>query len=66
MKKRQRIKHTATFDERLAERAKHLKDQARAMPAGQTRDDLLRRARQMETASHINEWLCSPGLSSPR
>jgi hypothetical protein len=66
MKKRLRIKHTTTFDERLAEQAKHLKDQARAMPASRTRDDLLRRARQMETASHINEWLSSPGLSSPK
>jgi hypothetical protein len=25
---------------------------------------LLRKARQLETASHVNEWLSSPGLSS--
>ena len=27
------------------------------------RELLLRRARQAETASHINEWLTSPGLA---
>jgi hypothetical protein len=26
---------------------------------------LIRRARQAETASHINEWLNSPGLRPP-
>jgi hypothetical protein len=25
----------------------------------------LRRARQAETASHINDWLASPGLQPP-
>jgi hypothetical protein len=27
---------------------------------------LIREARQAETASHINEWLSSPGLQAPR
>jgi hypothetical protein len=27
---------------------------------------LLRRARQAETASHINNWLNSPGLQPPK
>jgi hypothetical protein len=26
----------------------------------------LRRARQAETASHINEWVRSPGLQAPK
>jgi hypothetical protein len=29
------------------------------------RELLLRRARQAETAAHINEWLRSPGLRFP-
>jgi hypothetical protein len=29
------------------------------------RELLLRRARQAETAAHINEWLKSPGLRPP-
>jgi hypothetical protein len=27
---------------------------------------LLRKARQAETAAHLNQWLSSPGLQSPR
>jgi hypothetical protein len=30
------------------------------------RDRLRRRARQAEISSHINEWLTSPGLASPK
>jgi hypothetical protein len=30
------------------------------------RDGLRRRARQAEIASHINEWLTSPGLAPPK
>jgi hypothetical protein len=30
------------------------------------RELLLKRARQAETASRVNEWLRSPGLKSPR
>jgi hypothetical protein len=32
---------------------------------GQQRDLLERKLRQLETASHIDEWLTSPGLQSP-
>jgi hypothetical protein len=66
MIRRKRIKQTATFEERLAEQARRLKAQAAEMPFGRDRDDLLRRARQAETAAHMNEWLNSPGLASPK
>jgi hypothetical protein len=62
---RRRIKHEASFEKRLAEQARRLKEQAEALPPGKERDDLMRRARQAETASHINEWQTSPGLASP-
>ena len=63
---RRRIKHTISFDERLADQARHLREQATTLPPGGVRDDLIRRARQTETASRINEWLTSPGLASPK
>jgi len=63
---RRRIKHTMSFDERLADQAHRLRDQARTLPPGIERDELIRRARQSETASRINEWLTSPGLASPK
>ena len=67
MARRRRIKHNATFEERLAEEAIKFKEAAEKQPPGSTaRELLLRRARQAETASHINNWLRSPGLQPPK
>jgi hypothetical protein len=57
---RKRIKHVASFEDRLAYEAHRCKEQAEAIPQGQRRDMLLRKARQAETAAHISEWLSSP------
>ena len=65
-KRRSRTTHTATFDERMASEAQRLEEQARTMAPGRDRDILLRKARQTKTAAHINEWLSSPGLMSPK
>jgi len=64
---RRRIKHTTSFEERLAEEAQRFKEAAEKEPSGSTaRELLLRRARQAETASRMNEWLTSPGLAPPK
>ena len=62
---RRRFKHTQTFEERLAEEAERFRKAAEELPQGTARELLLRRARQAETAAHLNEWLQSPGLRSP-
>jgi len=67
MAQRRRIKHNATFEERLAEEAIRFKEAAQNQPPGSTaRELLLRRALQAETASHINNWFRSPGLRPPK
>jgi hypothetical protein len=67
VQQRKRVKHTATFEERLAAEAIKFKEAAEKQPPGSTaRELLLRRARQAETASHINNWLRSPGLQPPK
>ena len=67
VQQRKRVKHTATFEERLAEEAIKFKEAAEQQPAGSSaRELLLRRAGQAETASHINNWLSSPGLQPPK
>jgi hypothetical protein len=67
MARRRRIIHNATFEERLAEEATKFKEAAQKQPPGSTaRELLLRRARQAETASHINNWLRSPSLQPPK
>jgi hypothetical protein len=63
--KRPRIKQEKTFEQRLAEEAARFKQLADQTPHGTQRALYLRRARQAETASHINEWLTSPGLRPP-
>ena len=49
----------------LAEAAR-LKEQAKMARAGKDRELLLRKARQAETASHINEWVNLQGLKAPK
>ena len=54
-----------TFDERVFQAAKDLEDRAWRLPPGLERDALLRRARQMNIANHMSEWLSSAGLRTP-
>jgi hypothetical protein len=64
---RKRINHKTTFEERLAEEARRFKAAAEEQPPGSTgRELLLRWARQAETALRVNDWLSSPGLTSPK
>jgi hypothetical protein len=55
-----------TFDLRLAKEALSVNEQIKSLPHGKDRELLVRRARQLETASHVNEWLSSSGLKPPR
>ncbi len=67
VQKRNRTKHTATFEERLAVEARNFREAAEKQPPGsKARELLLRRARQAETASHMSDWLSSPGLQPPK
>jgi hypothetical protein len=61
-----RFKQTQTLEERLGEEASRLREEAKALPPGIERDQLIRRARQAETGSRLNQWLTSPGLQSPK
>jgi hypothetical protein len=65
MTQRRRFKQNISLEERLAEEAKRLREEAKLLPLGIARDTLLRKARQCETGSHMSEWLSSPGLQRP-
>ena len=54
------------FDQEPSARVERLRKEARGTPPGVRRDQLLRRARQIETAFHVQERLDSPGLQSPK
>ena len=63
---RRRFKQNQTLEQRLLEKAQKLRKQAQDTPPGIDRERLIRLARQVETASHISEWLRSPGLRPPK
>ena len=59
------LQQSSTFGHRLAQEAINLRNQAEGMPNSIRRDELLRKARQVDVAVDINEWLSSPGLRAP-
>lgn len=66
MQKRRRFRQIDPLDKRLADEAQRLREEAKRTPPGIERERLIKRARQTEAASRVNEWLSSPGLQSPK
>jgi hypothetical protein len=67
MVRQRQTKRRDTFEELLAEESRRFKEAAEKQPPGSTaRELLLRRARQADTASHMSNWLTSPGLQQPK
>jgi hypothetical protein len=66
MQRRRRFKQTTPLGQRLIEEARRLRKEAQGTPAGIERERLIRKARQTETAAHMEEWLTSPGRRPPR
>lgn len=54
-----------SFSERLAAHAEKMQQAARQLPAGRERDEILKKLRQLNVATHLEEWLSSPGLAPP-
>ena len=66
MLKRRRTKQIIPLKDRLAAFAKEMVEQASLLPPGAEKDDLLRRARRADTASHLDDWANSGELQAPR
>jgi hypothetical protein len=54
-----------TFEDRIAAEKARLEAQAAELAPGPQKDGFLKKISQLETATHINEWLNSPGLQPP-
>jgi hypothetical protein len=65
MQMRRRVIQDRSLEQRLADEARRLREQARLLPSGALREEVLRKARQAETGARMSEWLSSPGLRSP-
>jgi hypothetical protein len=62
---RRPFKQLRPLEERLSEDAKRLRAEAKLLPQGAGREEMIRKARRAELAAHMNEWLTSPGLRPP-
>ena len=65
MKKRLRIKQTVSLQERLSIFSNNARQRALALPESAERDELLKKVRDADAASRIEEWIASPGLKPP-
>ncbi len=65
MFKGRRTAQTSSLEQRFAAEAIRLREQAKKLRPSVKREELLRKARQLETASHLTDWLLSPGLRPP-
>jgi hypothetical protein len=64
MQRRRSIPHT--FEDRIAAEKARLEAQVAELKPGPQKEGLLKKIGQLETASHINEWLTSPELQPPK
>jgi hypothetical protein len=64
MQRRRSSPHT--FEGQIAAEKARLEAQAAELPHGPERDQLLRKIRQLNTASHMGDWLSSGGLKAPK
>jgi hypothetical protein len=55
-----------TIEEKWRQQSEAAKAAAAKLSPGKERDELLRIARQLDTACHMNDWLSSPGLAPPK
>ena len=62
---RRPFKQLSTLEDRLAEEAINLRKQAECLPLSIRRNELQRKADEMDVAVHMNAWLTSPGLRAP-
>lgn len=63
---RRRFKPTQSLKQRLLDRVRNLRQEASLLQPGARQDDLLRQARQADTAAQMEEWLQSPDGRPPK
>jgi hypothetical protein len=65
MKHRRRSQQTTSLKDRRAAYAKEIREKASLLSPGPEKDELLRKARQADTAAHLEDWANSPELQPP-
>jgi hypothetical protein len=62
---RRHFNQTVSLKDRLTAFAKEIREKAEQL-SGPERDALLKKARQADTAAHIDDWANSLGLQPPK
>lgn len=65
MLKRRNPQSANSLKERLASFAHEVRRKASQLPPGPEKEQMLRKARQADTAAHLDDWANSSGLRSP-
>jgi hypothetical protein len=65
MQHRRRFKQSISLKDRLASFAKEAREKASKLPPGPEREGLLKKARQAETATRVDEWAADCGQPAP-
>jgi len=63
--RRRRFRHISSLQDRLAAYAEEARVKASHLPPGTEKFELLRKARQADTAARIDAWINSAGLQPP-
>ena len=59
------MRNKPTIEEKWRQQSEVARNEAQKLPHGTEREALVRKARQLETASQLNQWLSSPELRPP-
>jgi hypothetical protein len=65
MQHRRRVKQTSSLKDRLTSFAKEAREKASRLPPGAEKEAMLKKARQANTAAHLEDWINSQGLRPP-
>ena len=63
---RRSVKQIVSLKDRLSLFAKEAREKALQLRPGPERDAMLKKARQADTAAHLDDWANSPGLQPPK
>jgi hypothetical protein len=60
------MRRKITIEQKLHQQSEKAKSEAERLPYGKEREALVRKARQLKTASQIDRWISSPALQPPK
>jgi hypothetical protein len=66
MLKLRRFQQANALKDRLDSFAKEIRRKASLLPPGREKEQMLKKARQADIATHLDDWANSPGLQPPK